>query len=156
MQDPIGLAGGNPTLYGYVGDSNILIDPWGLINAPASVPNSSGIYSLSNATTKQGYVGSSLDVNNRMSNINHTKAQDLLSHPDTKIEFTPVDLGDANTWKDQNRILRHYEQKEKLRLENAGFDLSNSNNPEAINKNTRNKKIIDDKGASAGKRINCN
>ena len=29
-QDPIGLAGGNPTLYGYVFDSNIEIDPLGL------------------------------------------------------------------------------------------------------------------------------
>jgi len=29
-QDPIGLAGGNPTLYGYVGDTNTWIDPLGL------------------------------------------------------------------------------------------------------------------------------
>lgn len=29
-QDPIGLAGGNPTLYGYVFDTNIQIDPFGL------------------------------------------------------------------------------------------------------------------------------
>ena len=29
-QDPIGLAGGNPTLYGYVGDTNTWIDPFGL------------------------------------------------------------------------------------------------------------------------------
>ncbi|MEK4425957.1 RHS repeat domain-containing protein [Solibacillus sp. FSL K6-1523] len=28
--DPIGLAGGNPTLYGYVGDPNVFIDPFGL------------------------------------------------------------------------------------------------------------------------------
>jgi RHS repeat-associated protein len=28
--DPIGLAGNNPTLYGYVGDTNAWIDPWGL------------------------------------------------------------------------------------------------------------------------------
>ena len=28
--DPIGLAGGNPTLYGYVGDTNWWIDPFGL------------------------------------------------------------------------------------------------------------------------------
>ena len=30
QQDPIGLAGGNPTLYGYVKDTNILIDVFGL------------------------------------------------------------------------------------------------------------------------------
>lgn len=29
--DPIGLAGGNPTLYGYVSDPNIEFDPFGLI-----------------------------------------------------------------------------------------------------------------------------
>ncbi|TKI69460.1 RHS repeat-associated core domain-containing protein [Lysinibacillus mangiferihumi] len=29
--DPIGLAGGNPTLYGYVSDLNAMIDPFGLI-----------------------------------------------------------------------------------------------------------------------------
>nr|WP_198044743.1 RHS repeat-associated core domain-containing protein [Lysinibacillus timonensis] len=29
--DPIGLAGGNPTLYGYIRDSNVMIDPFGLI-----------------------------------------------------------------------------------------------------------------------------
>lgn len=30
-QDPIGLAGGNPTLYGYVHDSNTQVDPLGLV-----------------------------------------------------------------------------------------------------------------------------
>jgi len=29
-KDPIGLAGNNPTLYGYVSDSNSWVDPWGL------------------------------------------------------------------------------------------------------------------------------
>ena len=30
-QDPIGLAGDNPNIYAYVKDTNIWIDPWGLI-----------------------------------------------------------------------------------------------------------------------------
>ncbi len=30
MQDPIGLAGGNPTLYGYVEDVNVWVDEFGL------------------------------------------------------------------------------------------------------------------------------
>ncbi|WP_304442568.1 RHS repeat-associated core domain-containing protein [Tenacibaculum sp. Bg11-29] len=155
-QDPIGLAGGMPNMYAYTHDSNSWIDPLGLIGAPSTVPNSPGIYSLSNTTTNQAYAGSALDANGRMSNTSHTKAQDLLGHPDTKVEFTPVDLGDADKWKDQNRILRHYEQKEKMRMENAGFDMTNSNNPEATSKNARNKGIAKDKGASAGKRIKCN
>ncbi len=33
QQDPIGLAGGNLTLYGYVGDTNWWIDPFGLNNS---------------------------------------------------------------------------------------------------------------------------
>lgn len=155
-QDPIGLAGGMPNMYAYVYDNNSQFDPLGLIGAPATVPSSPGIYSLSNTTTNQAYVGSALDANGRMSNTSHTKAQDLLGHPDTKVEFTPVDLGDADTWKDQNRILRHYEQKEKMRLENSGFYMTNSNNPEAATKNKRNKGIVKDKGASSGKRIECN
>ena len=34
QQDPIGLAGGNPTIYGYVLNSNIYIDPFGLATRP--------------------------------------------------------------------------------------------------------------------------
>jgi len=30
QQDPIGLAGGNPTTYGFVGDPNVWVDPFGL------------------------------------------------------------------------------------------------------------------------------
>jgi len=33
-QDPIGLAGNNPTLYGYVGDTNWWIDIFGLLPIP--------------------------------------------------------------------------------------------------------------------------
>ena len=36
-QDPIGLAGGNPTLYGYVGDCNTWIDVFGLAPIPTDV-----------------------------------------------------------------------------------------------------------------------
>jgi hypothetical protein len=33
-QDPIGLAGNNPTLYGYVKDPNCLVDKLGLVSVP--------------------------------------------------------------------------------------------------------------------------
>ncbi|WP_081481608.1 RHS repeat-associated core domain-containing protein [Paenibacillus elgii] len=36
--DPVGLAGGNPTLYAYVGDPDAWIDPFGLNTLP-SLPN---------------------------------------------------------------------------------------------------------------------
>ncbi len=42
QQDPIGLAGGNPTLYGYVNDPNILIDPFGLRKVDLSGSDSTG------------------------------------------------------------------------------------------------------------------
>ncbi|QQS03600.1 MAG: hypothetical protein IPK50_15000 [Fibrobacterota bacterium] len=38
-QDPIRLEGGNPTLYGYVGDPNSWVDPWGLAKCGASHGN---------------------------------------------------------------------------------------------------------------------
>lgn len=40
QQDPIGLAGNNPTLYGYVHDPNSYIDPYGLwtYNTMPSIP----------------------------------------------------------------------------------------------------------------------
>jgi len=41
-QDPIGLAGGNPTLYGYVGDTNGWIDPLGLARSAGNGGNSQG------------------------------------------------------------------------------------------------------------------
>ncbi|WP_152513900.1 RHS repeat-associated core domain-containing protein [Treponema pedis] len=41
-QDPIGLAGNNPTLYGYVKDSNFWIDPYGLA-LQNGIPKNPGI-----------------------------------------------------------------------------------------------------------------
>ncbi|MDW8852407.1 RHS repeat-associated core domain-containing protein [Flavobacterium sp. MMLR14_040] len=154
-QDPIRLFGGN-RLYSYVHDSNAWVDPLGLIKAPSSVPNSSGVYTLTNPTTGEAYVGSGLDANSRMSDTSHTKAQSMLSHPDTKVDFTPVDLGDAKDWKSQNRILRHFEQQEFENVKNTGqYDMLNSNNPEAAIKKTRNAGIVKDKKASKGLKIKC-
>ena len=45
--DPIGLAGNNPTLYGYVGDVNTWLDPWGLMELFRSV-NRSEYYDVKN------------------------------------------------------------------------------------------------------------
>ena len=156
-QDPIGLAGNNPNFYAYVNDSNSYVDIFGLVKAPSTVPNSSGVYTLTNATTGEAYVGSGLDANSRMSDTSHTKAQSLLSHPDTKVQFTPVDLGDAKDWQSQNRILRHFEQQEFEHVKSTGqFEMLNSNNPEASVKKTRNAGIVTDKKASKGVKIKCN
>jgi RHS repeat-associated protein len=45
-QDPIGLAGGNPTLYGYVFDTNIQIDTLGLNNTSIRRTQSAGDVTL--------------------------------------------------------------------------------------------------------------
>ena len=43
QQDPIGLAGGNPTLYGYVRDSNIDVDVFGLKKSYSKILRKLGI-----------------------------------------------------------------------------------------------------------------
>ena len=65
-----------------------------------------------NPTLGEAYVGSAVDGNARLSNSKHAKAQRLLNHPDTKIEFREVDLGTASSRRDKGNILRHYEQKD--------------------------------------------
>ena len=64
--DPIGLAGNNPTMYGYVFDSNIEIDPLGLVKGKTSfigealhpksiTPNNlGGVYTIQATGTYQG------------------------------------------------------------------------------------------------------
>ena len=42
-RDPIGLAGGNPTLYGYVGDVNGAVDPFGLAEIFRGMKDGSGM-----------------------------------------------------------------------------------------------------------------
>jgi RHS repeat-associated protein len=49
--DPIGLAGGNPTVYGYVGDSNSELDIFGLSQCPGN--NSNQVNSTQNPAQRQ-------------------------------------------------------------------------------------------------------
>ncbi|MED4555587.1 RHS repeat-associated core domain-containing protein [Lysinibacillus capsici] len=44
--DPIGLAGGNPTLYGYVNNTNFKIDPFGLDELYALIAKQDGWYDV--------------------------------------------------------------------------------------------------------------
>jgi hypothetical protein len=133
------------------------VDVFGWVKGPASLDKQTGVYTIYNPSTGQVYVGSALDVGSRISDTNHTKAQELLKLEGTKVEFTLVDLGNAKDWQTQNRILRHFEQQEFLDAQRRfGTDnMLNSNNPEAVKKKARNQGIVDDKGASKGKKINC-
>ncbi|MCL1989279.1 MAG: hypothetical protein FWG67_00150, partial [Defluviitaleaceae bacterium] len=154
-QDPIGLAGGNPTLYGYVSNPNVWIDPFGLISAPSGLPNTPGIYILTNTGSNQAYVGSSITMFDRVSTTSHAHAQDLLGQNGTVVEFVPVDLGSASSGQQQNNILRHFEQQELDRVEDLGFELLNGPRAEAETKHDRNQGWVEENEARAGERRQC-
>ena len=149
-RDPIGLLGGN-NVFQYAPNPTGWIDPFGLARTiPNKVPGldgKSGVYVLTNDTLGKGYVGSGVDAGSRLGNSRHKKAQDLLSHPDTKVKFRSVDTGTA-TGRDRSNILRHYEQIEKEKAQKK-YTLTNSNNPEATIKNSRNTKLVETHGAGS-------
>lgn len=86
-QDPIGLAGNNPTLYGYVKDTNSWIDNFGLSIDPKTLAKlkevtggykGQGIYVFTDAATGKPYVGSTIDIEVRMrQHIESGKLKDL-------------------------------------------------------------------------------
>lgn len=155
-QDPIGLLGGN-NLYQYAPNPIAWIDPWGWVAAPPTLPNTPGIYTITNGN--DCYVGSAgigqQGMSDRISDPSHTKAQDLLSKPGTTVEFKEVDLGSANTAKDRNRILRHFEQQEIDLQAQKGKKLSNGPRAEAESKNARNAKIVAKKKAAVKPQQKC-
>lgn len=58
--DPIGLAGNNPTLYGYVQDVNVWLDPWGLDCVPVknrTKSSTNGLFYQSNTKHTPGQLG---------------------------------------------------------------------------------------------------
>jgi RHS repeat-associated protein len=70
-----------------------------------------GVYIATNDTLNERYVGSSVDVPARIADPDHAQA-DLLSHPDTKTEFVPVDMGGLAEQGDKRRTLNTAEQYE--------------------------------------------
>ncbi|WP_051290009.1 DUF6531 domain-containing protein [Paenibacillus massiliensis] len=157
QQDPIGLNGGL-VLYGYVSDPNAWADPFGWIKAPALLPNKPGVYILSSESAKLAYVGSGVDMNTRVSQLKHTKAQKLLGMADVIVEYVEVNLGDAKKWPNQNHILRHFEQIEydNLRFnENYDYTMMNDNRPEAIKKKAKNMAEVKKFGASSNPKVRC-
>ncbi|ACU63822.1 DUF6531 domain-containing protein [Chitinophaga pinensis] len=112
-QDPLAPLAGL-RFYSYVTDPNAWVDLLGLVAGPAGLPDSPGIYILTNG--KQSYVGSSgigeQGMRSRISDLRHANAQDLLEMDGTKVQYVKVDLGDCTDPSERNNILRYYEQRE--------------------------------------------
>jgi len=156
-QDPLRLVGGD-RFYAYPGDPLLQVDPLGLVAAPASLPNTPGVYIITNGNT--AYVGSAgigaQGMSDRISDVSHSKAQGLLGQPGTKVEFVPVDLGTATSLSDRNNILRKFEQAELDRVKAANFDVLNSpGRIQAVAKGPKANALVAQHGASAGERQTC-
>ena len=84
--DPIGLEGKNPTLYGYVQDVNIWLDPWGLIVVNPKDINFSQSTINRNFDTPDGKV-------NFETEVNRLKTQKKLN-PEFTPEYPPIKVAD--------------------------------------------------------------
>ena len=62
-QDPIGLAGGNPTLYGYVNDINTYLDVLGLTIIPTVTKGTNNEILTADATIKRADLGTGTNTN---------------------------------------------------------------------------------------------
>ena len=85
----------------------------------------------------------------------HTKAQELLAHPDTRVDFVRVCLGTAESRSDKNNILRHYEEQQYQKQKAAGFQMTNEKGIQGAGKKTAAEDLIKKHGASAGDRENA-
>ena len=109
-QDPIGLAGGILNLYGYVSDTNISCDYFGLYLLIPNAPTYSGVYHIE-LPNGDGYVGSAINIRERLESNNHQTAKQMIETGEYTITFYEVDMGTATTRKEQNHLLRHFEQQ---------------------------------------------
>lgn len=102
-------------------DTNTWIDPFGLIAAPASLPNTPGVYIITSGD--ESYVGSAgigdSGMNDRVSSTSHAKSQELLNRNKNQVEYIEIEGLDNVTSKKNGRsvksqkniILRYYEQQ---------------------------------------------
>ena len=127
-QDPIGLAGGNPTLYGYVGDVNKRFDPFGL--DPIWVDPMTVNYTQRTVSNKTSN-GISLDA--------MTKSM--------KESGFDLDKGKPLNVMDVDGQLVSYDNRRLLAAQNAGIDKIPVNiiNPEAVHPDSSTGKTWSDK-----------
>ncbi|MDO3682194.1 hypothetical protein, partial [Paenibacillus ehimensis] len=139
-------------------------DPFGWIKAPSSLPKSPGIYILTSEKLGESYVGSSINMFERVSGTTHINAQTLLAQKDVIVEYVKVNLGTVMEVKDTkvrdryiNHILRHYEQIEYEKQLQAGYRMKNDPKkpPESKRKIERNRQEIKQFSASSEARERC-
>jgi len=137
-----------------INNPNFWIDPLGLTKAPSTLPESPGIYILTNGN--ECYVGCSglgaQGMNTRVSSTDHIKAQALLNKPGTKVQYVRVNLGTATSTSDRNNILRYYEAREHAKSQQRGLTMLNDDRCQNPAKKAKAEKLIKQHGASASSR----
>lgn len=108
-QDPIRLNGGIE-LNNYVKNTTIFIDLYGLAPLIQNAPHYAGVYYIQGANG-ESYVGSAVNIYNRLDSSSHPIARDIIQSGNYKITFFEVDLGKANSREQINHVLRHFEQQ---------------------------------------------
>jgi len=113
--DPIGLAGGNPTLYAYVSDLNLKIDPFGLDDLYVLIAKAAGWYDVMEWGKKKPVgqvfleegdlwkIGTSKNATTRYTNVYLNRVG-----VESKILYTNVN--DATAKYLENQKIRGYEQ----------------------------------------------
>jgi RHS repeat-associated protein len=158
-QDPIAPFGGIQ-LYSYVKDPNSWIDILGLVAGPVSLPNSPGIYIITNGRTS--YVGSAgirkQGMRKRVSVKKHLNAQRLLEKPGTTVHYVRVDLSNVSDPSERNNILRYYEQREYDKQVKRRYSMLNDPDSriQALDKKAEAEELIKKHGVTASRRrIKC-
>ena len=157
-QDPISVLGGL-NLYRYGVNPLMWIDPFGLVKkkAAAKVPSKPGIYVLTDPATNESYVGQGVDMEGRLAQTEHKKAQEMLDRPGVKVQVVEVDLGTATTLADKKRILSRFEQEQFELQQKRGHTMLNDPKcpPESAKKRKRNESVISTNGAKKKRKKTC-
>lgn len=157
-QDPISVLGGS-NFYRYGVNPLMWIDPFGLVKktAAAKVPSKPGIYVLTDPATNESYVGQGVDMEDRLSQTTHKKAQEMLDRPGVKVQVVEVDLGTAATLAEKRHILSRFEQEQFEFQQKKGHTMLNDPKcpPESALKQTRNEADITTHGAKKKRKKTC-
>lgn len=157
-QDPITVLGGL-NFYRYGLNPLMWTDPFGLVKKKKAekVPSKPGIYILTDPATNESYVGQGVDMEGRLAQTDHKKAQEMLDRPKVKVQVVEVDLGTATTLADKKRILSRYEQEQFEFQQKKGYTMLNDPKcpPESAKKRARNEGLITTHGAKKKRKKTC-